>query len=477
MQNIPRIVVSEIMDKIDENIKNKMAKYLFYDEADPYSFIDDYIKTLIQTVFFSENVVDFNEIRSTFHRRKQLTKKNWYNALLKEVKENKHTPIHDEANMLQKLLDRKNGIENIKNLFSTEDPTELISIRLKEIQEWANDKLTILADYPYLESKKQYQLEKAFEIDIIYTISDFLRNSPSKWITEQPNQMVEVSSVFHVSSKVVKGNLMVDPDSQRSVLYDQYKLSDDKLIVSILQPEENDQIMLDKMTSLDGKDWEIIRIALNSSGERFFKEKKVSIDLRDMVKEIYNSESNRSYKLTKERLKKIGQFKIEGRVLNQNKETYREFLFNFFQSVDILKDPQTKRVYAEILFSDTLHQQFIDRQTVQIYSHLIKKLENPVSRLLVYAFQKERIDAHLENRPLRNFFDYNYFHDRIRFRSKRVESNLKIIQASLDEFKDLNVLFNNYKRNGNGFDIELHPISEDEKQDFFSSSTVGLIEG
>ncbi|MFF2531527.1 hypothetical protein ACFVS2_21705 [Brevibacillus sp. NPDC058079] len=478
MQDIPRVVLSEIMDSIGDQIKSQMIKYLYKDEEENASvLLEDYIKTLVSTVFFEDDIVDFSEIKNTYHRRRQLTKKNWYNALKSDLDKNKHTPIHDEMKILERLLERKQGNENIKELFSTEDPSELIDIRLSEIEAWATNKSSNLADYPYLETKKQYQLEKAFETDIIYIVSDFLKDSPSKWITERANQMIEVSSVFDVSHKVTQGNLMVNPESKKTVLYDQYKLSNDKLIISILQPDESDEIVLDKMTLLDEKDSSILQITLDSRGERFYKEKKIAIDLRDIVREVYKSESNKAYDLAKKRLMKIGQFSIEGRVLNQNKEAYREFLFNFFQSVDIIKDPATGRVYAEITFSDFLQQQYIDKQTVQIYSHLIKRLENPISRLLVYAFQKERMDAYLQGREPRRFFDYNYFHDRIRFRSKRLESNLKTIQTSLQEFKDLHVLVGNYKRNGNGFDIELHPITDDEKEDFFSAASLQLLEG
>jgi len=48
-----------------------------------------------------------------------------------------------------------------------------------------------------------------------------------------------------------------------------------------------------------------------------------------------------------------------------------------------------------------LHQQIITNQTIQIYSHMIHKLENPLSKILIYVFQSERLGAFLEEKPIK----------------------------------------------------------------------------
>jgi hypothetical protein len=275
----------------------------------------------------------------------------------------------------------------------------------------------------------------------------------------------------------LKPNLRVDPETKKPVLYDEYSFGENQFIQTIISPEEGDEIMLSKVSRLDEKDSSIIQYTLNQRDERFYTDKRIIVDLRELVHAVYHSESDKAYNLVKERLKKIGRYRIEGKIKNSNQDVYREFLFNFFQSVIIKKDVATGRTYAEILFSDILHEQYINNQTVQIYSHFMKKLENPISRILIYAFPMERLESYLNEENCRKSFDYNYFSNKIRFRSKRIETNLKLVEASLKEFKEHQILIEEYKRVGTGFEIILIPLSDYEKQDFFSSSPLQFIEG
>ncbi|WCF11383.1 hypothetical protein NDS46_30970 (plasmid) [Paenibacillus thiaminolyticus] len=475
MHDVPRILFTEILNSISEQMKSAIIKHLFDDMENAELHLEEYIKNLVSATFFSDDVIDSSAIKESYHRKKQLTKKNWFNALKKDIVEGKTNPVFEEKEMLEKLLSKRQNIKNIKEIFSTDNPEEFIQIRLNEIEAWVKDPTTYIFDFMYLESKKKFQLQKAIDVDIVCISVNFIQDG--NWIISRPNLLVDHSSTFDTSKVTLKGNLMIDRESKKAVLYDEYRMSNDKIILSILQPDPNDEIILDKMVTLDEKDSTIIQTVLNNRGERFYKEKKVVVDLRDIVRETYNSSSSKSYDLVKKRLQKIGRFSIEGRIFNDNKEMYREFLFNFFQFVDIIKDPASGKVFAEITFSDALHEQFINNQTVSIYRHLISKLNNPVSRLLVYAFQKERIEAYVQNRSLKKMFDYNYFHDRIRFRSKRIESNLKSIEASLKEFKELNVLISDYSRVGNAFELSLHPLTSDEVADFFTKSKIQSIEG
>lgn len=481
MKYVPRIVYTEISDNLGDEFKTKIYKYLFSDEHITQILFEDYLKTLIDPVFFNEDIVDFNELRNSFHRRRQQTKKRWVQGIISDLEKGKPNPISEEANWLSKMLERKQDKESIEALFKTTDPEIFIQQKIEELQSWAENHDTMISEFPYLDSKRLNQLEKAFNLEILFITSDYLaelaKNPNRRWITEHPNEMVGASAAFQLSTKTIKANASFT-ENQQMELYDSYKLSDGSWIVSILQPDENDDVQLDKFSALDNKDWDIIGIIFGSIGERFYKEKIVVVDIRNIVKEIYNSEGSRAYSMTEERLKKIGRFRIEGRVLNQNKERKESFLINFFQTVRMIKDEVSGRSYVEITVHDKIHQQFIDRQTVQIYSHLLKKIETPVSRILIYAFQKERMDAYLEQRPMRKTFDYNYFHDRIRFRSKKVEANLKLIQESLKEFCEMNVIVSSFKRVGSGFEIQLHPITEDEKQDYFNSARpLHLLEG
>lgn len=475
IQEIPRFVFDELYVLIGEKTKEKLIKFVLTDSTDSRASIDDYIRDIMNNTFFNDNdVVDLLEIKTVYHRRRQLTKKNWFKQLKKEVDTKKNTPIHTEREVLEKILDSKNTAENLRDaLTDIKDPQKYICTRIEEIEAWANDRETRLSDYPYLETKQKYQLDKAFENDMVCIICDFLKNAPKNWISHRFKDLID-NPVFADGKAKMKGNILFNSEQQGKIVYDDYKLSDNRVIRSFISLDENEEVHLDKVFMLDDTDSEIIEHVMEQRDNRFYTEKKIVFDLRPLLLRVYGNTSKKAYDLATKRLTKIGRFSIEGRTTGP--ETKTTFLYNLFQEVKVTKEDATGRIYGEIKFSDALHQQFITKQTVQIYSHFIHRLENRLSKILIYAFQKERIDAHLQGRSMKQHFEYTFFSDRIRFRSKRIDTNLKQIESSLGEFKEANILIEDYKRVGNGFEIILTPITESEKADFFAVSTTTLIQ-
>ncbi|MDP5276090.1 hypothetical protein [Chengkuizengella axinellae] len=478
IQEIPRFVFDELYKLIGEKTKDKLIKFVLTESNTEHKLaFDNYIQDIINNIFFSnDDVVDLLEIKTNYHRRRQMTKKNWLKQLKKEVDKNGYTPIHAERDVLIEFLESRPADDEIKTAFENiKEPQEFIQSRLLEIEEWAKERNERLTDFPYLEKKQKYQIEKAFENDIVCIICDFLKNSPKNWITHRFKDLIE-NPVFADGKAKLKGNILFDEEQQSTIVYDEYKMSDNRAVRSFIAVEDGEEVKLDKMFLLDDMDSEIIEHVMENRDERFYTEKSIVFDLRPLLIRVYGNTSKKAYDLATKRLTKIGRFSIEGRTTGANKDTKTTFLYNLFQEVKVTKEEATGRIYAEIKFSDTLHQQFITKQTVQIYSHLIHRLENRLSKILIYAFQKERLDAYLQKCDMKNHFEYTFFSDRIRFRSKRIESNLKLIESSLQEFKEAKILVEDYRRIGNGFEIILTPLTESEKVDFFISPSTSLIQ-
>ncbi|UQZ82380.1 hypothetical protein SK3146_01537 [Paenibacillus konkukensis] len=478
IQEIPRFIFDELLVLIGEKTKEKLLKLVLQDEYDSSPSIETYMRNIMNNIFFNDDdVVDLLEIKSTYHRRRQLTKKNWFKQLKKEVETKNASSIHEEREVLLKFLESKSADDGFKEMLKDiKDESRFVQTRLEEIEAWAVDVDTRLTDYPYLDSKQQYQIEKAFENDFVYIIADFLKNAPRNWITHRFKDLIE-NPIFADGKAKMRGNVLFDSEQKATILYDDYKLSDNRVLRSFISIEENEEVQIDKMFLLDETDSEIIEHVMEHRAERFYTDKTIAFDLRPLLTRIYGNTSQKAYDLITKRLQKIGRFSLEGRTTGPNKETRTTFLYNLFEYVLVSKEDATGRRYAEIKFSDTLHQQFITKQTVQIYSHFIHRLENRLSKILIYAFQKERLDAYLQGRNMKRHFEYTFFSDRIRFRSKRIDSNLKQIEASLQEFKEANILISDYKRVGNGFEIILTPVTESEKADFFTgTSTPSLIQ-
>ncbi|MFC5449142.1 hypothetical protein ACFPOG_12790 [Paenibacillus aestuarii] len=458
IQEIPQFVFDELHALIGEKTKEKLFKHVLGDCLDPQAAFDLYIRKIMDTVFANDgDDVDLYEIKYSYRNKRQITKKNWLKQL-----EADPTPIEEELDVLQRLSETQSSLIKIENIPSSQ---QYILQRLKELEAWATDRESRLMEFPYLKTKQKFQIEKAIDNDIVHIICDFLKVHPKKnWISIRSEEMVEYP-IFTDGLKKMKNVLY---NSGTTIAYDDYKLSDDRVLRLLISADENDEVQLDKTFMLDETDSEIFELIMQQRDERFIKEKTITFDINPIVNRIYGNHGSKAYELLEGRLMKFHRFAIEGRT--SGKDTKTTFAYNLFQSVKVIKSA-TAGIYGEVEFSDTLHQQLITNQTVKIYSHLIHRLENRMSKILIYAFQKERLDAHLHGRDVKQHFEYSFFTNRIRFRYKKIETNLKQITDSLQEFKNANILIKDFKRVGNGFNITLTPLSESEKADFFTGTS------
>lgn len=460
IQEIPQFVFDELLALISEKTRDVLLKYVLTDCLDQKLFLDTYIRNIFDTVFVEE--VDILEIRSKYSNKRQITKKNWFKQLQKDP-----TPIHKEREMLQ-LVSKTTSIKEV--IPDIDNPEQYIQNKLTEIEKWAYDKGQQLIDFIYLNSKQKYQIERAVENDIILMIWDFFDKNPKKnWISFRSEDMVE-NPIFTDGKKKMPN---VHYNSGVATAYDDYKLSDNRFLRLLISADDDDEVQLEKVFMLDDVDSEIFDLVmLQRDDEQFYNAGVIKFDLSPILHRIYGNTSKRSYDALKTRLKRFRQFSLEGRSIG--KETITDFGYNLFEAVNVIQDKVTGRIHGEMIFTKSFHQTLITKQTVRIYSHLIHRLENRLSKILIYAFQKERLDAHLHGRSVKRHFDYTFFMNRIRFRSRKVESILKQVNESLQDFKNANILIEDFNRAGNGFEIILTPLSEAEITDFFAGSAKSI---
>ncbi|MEH7590242.1 hypothetical protein V7247_26215, partial [Priestia megaterium] len=333
---------------------------------------------------------------------------------------------------------------------------------------------------PYLDSKMNYQIEKAFHTDFTFLIAEIIlekyNGNLSNWIDKRLNSWVE-APIFSNESHSLKTNMEVKTNSQEVVLYNDYKVDEEYFIRTIIPVNDNQTVLSKRNMVLDPKDSQIIQFALSQRDEMFYKEKTVTLDLADIVKEIYNSKGVKNYEAVEARIMKIARYHVEGVAKKKNSRDTK-FAINFFQKAVIETDEVTGRRYATIVFSDDTHQGFLNQQFVQIYSDVIKKFkDNSLSSLLLYAFQKERLDCYLQEKSYTHFYPYQYFASKVRFRSKKIDVNLKLINESLAEFVSNQVLIQNYQQKLQGFEISFIPLQNYEIQDYFGGEHRETLEG
>jgi hypothetical protein len=470
MSKIPAHVFDCICKLFKEETKEKLFNHLYKSPADaPKDWFENYVHTILDK-YFSGELFDPSEIRNTFYRKRQLNKKNWVKSLKRDIEEKKPNPIANEIEIYRHLLStQRNKQQQLKEILPVKQLEDLYEYRLNELEQWAKDKNSLLTDYIYLSYQKPYQIQRAFEADFVFIISDYFKERGyngqwSKAILPRPYGLIEIP--WADAPHVIKSN--IKQSGTDIVLYNDYKVGDNLLIRSMFSVKPHERVYFKNTYALDDVDSKIIEYVLENRDTSFYSdEKSVTIDLRKLGKLLYNSDGGKSIELVKQRIRKIARYSQEYIIVDKsNKKINAEYIINIFQEVGFDEETQL----AHIVFSDRIHQNIINNQIVQVYKDVTEKLTNPTARTLIYALQKERIDSYIHQTSYTRDFDYFYFMKKIRFRSKKIEQNLKVIENALKEFQDLNVLVHSFKRNGIGFTIEFIPLTENERKDYFRSA-------
>src|SRR5690554_6000551 len=94
IEDIPQMAIDDLIERIGTNTQEKLFKFVLIQEANTRETMHSYIRCILNDYFLCEDgVIDLSEIKNTFHRRRQLNKRNWYKQLEKQVKDNQPNPI------------------------------------------------------------------------------------------------------------------------------------------------------------------------------------------------------------------------------------------------------------------------------------------------------------------------------------------------------------------------------------------------
>ncbi|WP_163537285.1 hypothetical protein [Gracilibacillus sp. YIM 98692] len=461
--DIPTYMYEEIDKQVTGNLRQLAHRYVFDEEEDFTSQLYHYIDTMFEKHFLNDNqlLIDSTSSFHKFHRRVQTNKKNWVKQLKKDIEEG-DSYIHQDWLALKRYFSLQKEQMN-----TLEDKDTFIQQQLSNIEEWAKDKSQRLADFPYIESKKPFQIKKALDNDLILLIAKVLKDIPSNMISQRANILVDNPIFTDEKTRFPVHQTSSYPNQSNTITryQDDYNYEQEKIVRSIMELDDNDTLFFKTNFQLDATDSQILDYVINHRDDKlFYKESIVNIDMSALAKHIYQHRGKKQYRLLEKRLHKFAFSRMEGYTVGENNRT--TFTLNFFEYVKVVQEGE--RVTAQIRLSQTLKDQMINNQTIRIYSHYLENLENNISKLLIYNLQKERIDAYIDKRQPQHYYDLQFFISRIRFRARTMQSILKKVSLALDEFLDHDILIESYERDGAGFYIDLKPLTKAEKVDYFS---------
>lgn len=193
----------------------------------------------------------------------------------------------------------------------------------------------------------------------------------------------------------------------------------------------------------------------------------VVITMRELEDLLYGgTHSSSNYKTIRERLKRVSNYKLE-LLRNVDGEILTTHLNFFDMDYMPLENGDIDKNTFIFTPGTTLLNAYIQKETVSICLDDWNSLKNNLSKLFLYSLNKTRLNLYFnsiegKNNHLVTTLNYEYFSSKVRFSTKRMSTNIKLIVAALQELKDSNILIQDFKKIGTKIEIEFLPLRKDE---------------
>ncbi|KOO48157.1 hypothetical protein [Priestia koreensis] len=454
------LLVREVIDRI-----SKLRLLTVYQET-LKSDLESIILPLYEQHYENKDVQEsLRALKKDFLRR---TKRRWLDNAVRDFQRKDPKKNRELIGEYKALLPyyETNGEELFRNQFKEDvsSPEELINSRIKVLEAWCEDDSKLITDYAYITQKTKKQREKAISTDISIIIGLTLldpsfQNNQHQNIIESPFSTVENPFFSNSRAKLIVEQPLLKKEGKEyfSSLYNSEDGTDYELLIEKEYAEETGN----KVSDLDRFDYKVFLEIMSKRDELFATQKVIHIKIGDLVKSLYDTDSQRNYKSIEERITKMKHYSMT-KIQEDKKLAY-----GIFDFVDITTMPNGTRI-AEIHVNEVIYRDYIQRQTVRIYKNKVEKLSLDAAYHLLFIMQKERLICYETNSSYTVARDYLYFSTKVRFRKRRKNENLIEIEKALDELVEQKLAVQSYKRNGQVFQISFIPVGESEVQDLLS---------
>lgn len=432
---------------------------------------DDYRGFLVSVLSeVVESQKDLRKVRSYYKTFKfNMTKKNWLKSIKASLtkKGSKSKELVLEIKLVSQMVDTY-GNDWLQEHYNVPSLEELIDQRLKAITDWVEDENAKLIDYRYIEEKTNTQIQNVLTIDAVMCITKTALEEFNGDLNSIVKEVDDLQNSYALPGKSHEAKLStpeVLPNGEYKV--DEYEVPGELTIQTIIRNDPNNNALnFSAIKSLSPKDFEIFNYVMSRRDLDFVKNSKVTLDIGDIVKAVYNSRGRNAYNQVKQRLTKLKQLTFH--IYNKNGD---EVFFSLFSEVTI-KNNEYGGSQAEIILPQIIHQKYINNQVTRVYRDKIKNFRLDLSESMVFALQKERF-SRMKDGLSDQLFSYHYmfFTRCLRFPYRNMNKNMKLIEESLEEIKANQVTVSDYKKVGDTFYIAFIPVSESEAEDLIQDKT------
>lgn len=471
MSNFSEFLINLLYNLLSGQFEETFMKVILPNNEDKMksrTFKEFILEILEENFSDKRSKEDLQEFRNNIVRNITRTKKSWHTSLLKEVENPKNIKESNQTILKELRGYERMTTDELERAFGVKNLDMLLQKRIEESDEWRSSKNSLLCEFRYYRDKKPNQIFSAFKYDINFAIINIIYNhfngNLDNFFAQRATELID-NPIFGINRMLLKFDTLIDQKSKAPILFNDYHVSDDYILRTLIREPEKVQNI--KCYVLDERDSEIIDLIYSKINPNFYADKSIVIDISEVVKKIYPYNNGYCYEDAEDRIMRIGLYQVQGLIKEKGNIKDTKFIINFFDNVKIESDPVTGKRYATIVFGDILYNLYFKKETVKISAYQYKQIENTLSKILFFSLQKERVQLSLFKNKDSNFyikeFNYLYFKNKVRFRSKRKSENIKLIAESLEEFKSKKILIKEYSKTNDGFVIEFYPLLPEEK--------------
>ena len=467
--------------------------FLYKDEKIKLPPIEDICKEVFpKAEKYFIDAVDFSE-KDIIKKQKSInkTKNRWVS---KELSADKGAvgSFYDEVYVFSKEIYEQAKLRDIQRFidaYKVDTHDKYIELKTDELKEWGNMDSKMLTEFPYLHSKKDWQIKNALMNDIELFIFNWFLNED---ILNEEQSSDETMMVVDIMTK-----MPVDPFGKKKI----FKLSETKEVMPNVYVIDNDyhfesRLNLDQLESeliittikaLNALDRDILMYLLNLERPEIYKEKSFKIEVFEIVKAIFKTTSNKSYQAVKDSLLKMKMLTFH--VINKNKNNSSVSGFtsvSIFEKATVYAEKSQvdgkERLIADIKLSGDIINQVIKGKVIKYYKHKVEQLENSASISILYALQKERMILLLNKNKSTSkdkgkaiiafTANLSFFRQVIYLSGNRKSRHIEVIEKALNEIVENDMIIERYERIGEEFTIYFKEPNSKELNDLFKNQTL-----
>lgn len=356
------------------------------------------------------------------------------------------------------------------------DPLELIEKKKEATKAWKARLSSYFYEFPGHKTVGSASLMSSFKTDLILIVWDYilekLEGDIPFFFRSYPEDCIEIPLFGSSSFKILP-----EAGSEKT-LFDE----DGNFVLSI-SIDEGSQLKSYKV--MDATDINIFTYIIHRFQRELFKpdakkngiktrsstedeELKIEINAHQIAYFLYGSKpnsktvddiANRCYKLadyTYNRVIQDGTVDIRSKI----------YLFSKVAHDRSLDENGQKKNTIEFIIGKFLYDAIVGDRLVRITENNLNRLNHSASKILYYAFERDRVSLFQKDEPGEIIYTYAYFQKIMHFKSSSKDENLQIIEDSLNDFINHHVCIELYARREDGsFYIKFKELSEDEIRD------------